>query len=273
MHDSPQPHDIPPTPNDTANHRSLSAESPTDHAPPLPWGFWATFGWIGAIVGVALLVQLVGGLIVGVAIGVALAIRGEDISHIEHVIENNYGLITSIVGTLGFAAAVAMLPLPIVLRGRSFAEYLALRGFSVLQLCFWTVGLLAVIASEVAVGMLLDRPIPGEMEELYTTAHFIPLLWLLIVVAAPIAEELVFRGFAHRGFTHCRLGVPGTIVLTSLLWTLLHVQYGAYDLLWVFALGLLFGAARHYSGSVTLCIVLHAITNAIALLLLGYALA
>ena len=49
------------------------------------------------------------------------------------------------------------------------------------------------------------------------------LTWLLAttalaaVVVAPVTEELIFRGFLHRGWERSRLGVSGTIILTSVL--------------------------------------------------------
>jgi membrane protease YdiL (CAAX protease family) len=86
-------------------------------------------------------------------------------------------------------------------------------------------------------------------------------LWLETVVAAPIGEELLFRGFMFRGFVHApRDAIPG-IVLISLIWSLLHVQYDWLFIAEVFVLGLLFGLVRWRTGSTTLTILLHMLFN------------
>ena len=38
-------------------------------------------------------------------------------------------------------------------------------------------------------------------------AGVLPLLWLSMVVVAPVTEELLFRGFLHRGWAPSWLGV------------------------------------------------------------------
>jgi membrane protease YdiL (CAAX protease family) len=89
-------------------------------------------------------------------------------------------------------------------------------------------------------------------------------LWLLILafcVAAPIAEECFARGFLYRGWSQTALGAPGAIVLSSLVWTGLHLQYDLYFFGEVFALGLWFGYLRYRSGSTWLTIVLHGLNN------------
>jgi membrane protease YdiL (CAAX protease family) len=96
----------------------------------------------------------------------------------------------------------------------------------------------------------------------------LPALWLATVIVAPITEELLFRGFLHRGWAPSWLGIPGTIILTSALWTALHLQYNGFGLLCVFAIGLLFGSIRQRGGSTTLTIMLHTLNNVIATILI-----
>jgi membrane protease YdiL (CAAX protease family) len=54
------------------------------------------------------------------------------------------------------------------------------------------------------------------------------------------------------------------IGLTSLAWTLVHLQYGAYELAIVFALGVLLGIVRLKTGSLWSCLFMHAFLNLVA---------
>jgi membrane protease YdiL (CAAX protease family) len=89
-------------------------------------------------------------------------------------------------------------------------------------------------------------------------------LWLLVIafcVAAPISEEFFARGFLYRGWSESFLGPVGAIVLSSMVWTALHLQYDWYFLGEVFSIGLLFGYLRYRSNSTWLTIILHGLNN------------
>ena len=113
---------------------------------------------------------------------------------------------------------------------------------------------------------LLERPIvPEFMVNVFETAYFIPLLWVAFIIAAPLFEEIFFRGFLFEGFQHSRLGMIGTVSLTSLAWTVLHVQYGAYELSTIFVLGIVFGVARLKTRSVYPPLAMHSLFNLFAM--------
>ena len=89
----------------------------------------------------------------------------------------------------------------------------------------------------------------------------LPWLWLAIIVAAPVGEELLFRGFMFRGFVHePRDALPGILVI-ALIWSMLHVQYDWFGTAQVFVIGVLFGFVRWRTGSTTLVILLHMLLN------------
>ena len=95
------------------------------------------------------------------------------------------------------------------------------------------------------------------------------MLWLATIIVAPVTEELLFRGFLHRGWAPSWLGVSGTIVLTSALWAALHQQYNWLGILCIFLMGLIFGWMRQRSGSTTLTIILHSLNNLFATILVA----
>jgi len=114
---------------------------------------------------------------------------------------------------------------------------------------------------------LLGRDIvPPVMSELYRTSTHLTLLWFALVVAAPITEEFFFRGFMFKGLQHSKLGNIGAIVFTSFVWSIVHLQYNAYEVGSIFLIGLLLGWARVKTGSVLLTIAMHMMVNLIATL-------
>jgi len=96
-------------------------------------------------------------------------------------------------------------------------------------------------------------------------------LWILLfsaVLLAPVFEEILFRGFLLQGFL---LWAPRSrfacIVLTSLLFAVMHTQYVHWQTLAVLTLfSLLLCYARLRANSLLLPIFLHMLNNLIALL-------
>ena len=129
----------------------------------------------------------------------------------------------------------------------------------------WLLILAAFLFLSDGVSLLLGQPIvPPFMVDTYKTASFLPVLLFAIVVAAPIFEEIFFRGFLFQGIRYSRLGPTGAIGITSLLWAVIHLQYDIYGMATVFALGLLFGIARLKTDSIHLLMVMHSFVGLVA---------
>lgn len=92
--------------------------------------------------------------------------------------------------------------------------------------------------------------------------------WLRILLLAPLCEELVFRGWGFRLLTRYWRDAA-TLVVTSAVFALIHYwqfvgPYGALEVMTainLFAVGLALGLVRLRTGSVTWCIVAHALYN------------
>jgi uncharacterized protein len=91
------------------------------------------------------------------------------------------------------------------------------------------------------------------------------LLWVAVVVCAPWGEEVFFRGFLFKGWLHSVLGGWGTVLLTSLIWAVIHLQYDLYGITTIFVGGLLLGYARLKSGSIYPPILMHTLMNVLAM--------
>lgn len=88
---------------------------------------------------------------------------------------------------------------------------------------------------------------------------------LAVGILGPIGEELIFRGILFARIAATRAGVPGAIIITSLVWTLLHIQYGAPVLLLIVVDGLLLALARVTTKSVWVPVAMHIVWNLYAI--------
>jgi uncharacterized protein len=105
---------------------------------------------------------------------------------------------------------------------------------------------------------------PGFMMDVLKSARADGALWLLVIafcIAAPMSEEFFSRGFLYRGWSESFLGPVGAIILSSLVWTALHLQYDWYFFGEVFSIGLLLGYLRYRFNSTWLTVIVHGLNN------------
>jgi membrane protease YdiL (CAAX protease family) len=96
-------------------------------------------------------------------------------------------------------------------------------------------------------------------------------LTLLVVgVGAPLAEEFLFRGFLFSAISKTRLGLIGTAILTSAVWTSLHVGYAPAAVIEVFGIGLVLSWLLVRSGSLWVPIFCHAAYNTLLMVMLMF---
>ncbi len=188
---------------------------------------------------------------------------GRGLSHLPNF--SGDGAAVTLVIAVSTPIEVALLALFARRGGASAADYLGLIWPRRAEIMFGLATLVAVIVAGNVMSWLLGRPIVTPFQvDIYTTASAGGwLLWLLlaVVVVTPIGEEILFRGFLFRGWLKSARDVWPVIVVTSLLWALIHVQYDWYVIGQVFVFGLLLGWIRWASGSTILTILLHALIN------------
>jgi len=131
-----------------------------------------------------------------------------------------------------------------------------------LKSLFFYIGLmiLAMIAMQ-AVNVWLDRETPEFMTEVYSSTTNLPLLWIAVGVAAPFFEEFLFRGFLLDGLKNSWIGTAGAVILTSVSWAIIHMQYGWFEIATIFLLGVLFAISKLKTSSLYVPIALHMIMN------------
>ena len=86
------------------------------------------------------------------------------------------------------------------------------------------------------------------------------LVGLGAVVMAPIAEEVLFRGFVFRGLKQS-WGVVAAVLVSTLLFALFHAD--PLHAVGVLVIGVWLGWLRHATGSIKTCVVAHLANNAL----------
>jgi uncharacterized protein len=239
----------------SANPPDVIAAQPT----PRVRDFWGTALW-GVLIFVALFVGQV------TVVGVFVYVRGGpvDISATLRDVAAS-GLAISLSVIAGLPAVLLALWLAIRPTGTPFTEYLAMRWTSWRYVIVGAAGLALLVLGWDQLSRATGHDVsPGFMVDVLKSARGDDALWLLVLalcVAAPVSEELFARGFLYRGWSESSVKVPGAIVLSSLVWTGLHLQYDWFFFGEVFCIGLWLGYMRYRSNSTWLTIVLHGFNN------------
>jgi membrane protease YdiL (CAAX protease family) len=250
-----------------------SLETPVEPAAPTPvvqlprppriWKFWGTALW-GLFIFAAMFV----GQITVVAWFVVRREGPIDLAAAIHVVSS--GLTISLSVIMGLPAVLGALWIAIRLSRTPFADYLALRWTSWTNFLIGIVALFVVVMGWDLISRMTGREVePGFMGEVLKSARADGALWLLLLafcVAAPLTEEFFARGFLYRGWSESFLGPVGAILLSSVVWTALHLQYDWFFLGEVFSIGLLLGYLRYRSNSIWLTVILHGLNNLAATL-------
>jgi membrane protease YdiL (CAAX protease family) len=243
----------------TENQSALSM--PTAVTPP-PWGLLGTIAW-GAL-GMCAWFAVQFAVIILVIVWRDTAAPGSvDMQRMAHD-----GFLLAVVTVTAAPAWVIVSILAARWRKWRARDYLALvlprRG----ELAFGAAAMVVLLVASDLFTLLIGREVvPTFMREAYLSAQnagALVLFFLAVVVAAPVSEEIAFRGFFFRGLSASWLGVSGAIVATSGAWTAMHVQYDSVTLAQIFCIGLLLGWIRWASGSTLLTIMLHMLANLVA---------
>jgi membrane protease YdiL (CAAX protease family) len=229
------------------------------------WGPWATVGF-GLLIGIVLLITNV--LVVVVFAFVRIA--ADPALSISLLVESMLtdGLLITLSTLASTVVGVGIIIIIVKARGSiSIAEYLGFKSITKKTILILLAISTGFIILEVSLGFLLEPPnSSGYMTEVYKNSVWPVLFWITVVIFAPVCEETFFRGFLFAGLVKSRIGVAGTIFITALIWALLHVQYGAYEITTIFITGILLGIVRFKTKSLLSPLLVHAFINLVAML-------
>ena len=249
----------------TDQNISLSSEIENPQIKRQLWGPWSTLGF-GLVVGVVSLIAQ-GFVVVIFAIKETTSDSTlNTLQLIEMLISN--GLLISLATILSTIVCVGLILVIIKIRRRAtIAEYLGLRRITKKTILILLAIVAGIILLSDILNLILGNPFSSDwMVNIYNTSIWPVLFWIAVVICAPLFEEVFFRGFLFVGFRQSRIGVVGTIGLTALVWALLHVQYGVFEIATIFVLGIALGVIRHKTDSLWSPLLMHVFINLIATL-------
>jgi membrane protease YdiL (CAAX protease family) len=219
-----------------------------------PWGLTMTTVWIvGAVIG----------MMIATVIGILIWFPDAQMDSPEFAKDARaFGLLSLVAA----AAVVAVLMLAARLRGWSVTDYLGLTwpGGREVMIAFG-VTTAFVVGFDVftyLIGKDVVTPFQIELYKSAAASNSLLFMWAALILAAPIGEEITFRGFLYRGWAHTPRMVWPAIIIISALWAVIHTQYDWFGVFQIFLLGLVLGWVRWRSGSTLLTIALHAVINA-----------
>lgn len=141
-------------------------------------------------------------------------------------------------------------------------------SFSVKTALIWSgIGILAYLAFALFYVTVIG---PAEQDDIASEFGPIGIQILLIVFAAPLAEEICFRGLLFRGF-RTRLPFWLSALLAASIFGLLHYDTGVSAIPLLIFLGVVFALVYEKTQSLWPAIILHAANNAFALVALSAA--
>jgi len=229
------------------------AEDP-NRFPYATWSPWVAFG--GAI----------GALILGLllAMPILFAAGGGDYDTLSWQVKAGIQICTG----LGFLAVPFLFAkqLPGGVDWRQAAGRLGFRGFSAKNAAKWIgIGFVSYIAFAIVFSLIFGNPeqddIAGELGPFWSQI-------LLIVILAPISEEVCFRGMLFGG-SRTRLPLWAAAIGAGLIFGALHYSTGITAVPQLMVLGALFAVVYEKTGSIWPAIIFHLINNAYALIALN----
>jgi membrane protease YdiL (CAAX protease family) len=217
------------------------------------WGYWATLGWAMFAL---LASQLLG-------FGALLLLRpGAWNSFLETPYD---GILVTLSVLISNPILIGVVALAVWFARASQVDYLALRWPPIRDVGLGIAGLVALIALCDGLLYLSGRDLVTSFQlQSYTTASaqgwLLPMMFSAIVMA-PAGEEILFRGFLFRGWARSDRSTWPAIIVISVLWAGLHVQYDWTGIAQIIVIGLFLGWMRWRSGSTLLTFLLHALFN------------
>ena len=178
------------------------------------------------------------------------------------------GVLIANITILSAIVQIAIVAFAIKIRGWTVPDYLGLTlppRHVIVQSLILLVALLVVIDGlTLAFGYSSVPPFQVISYRTAKAAGGLLPLFSAVVLFAPVAEEIVFRGFLYRGFVR----KPGhelyAILIITVLWMAVHQQYDWVGLLQIFVIGLLLGWVRWSTGSIGLTMLMHMVANLFA---------
>lgn len=236
---------------------------PVAESAPFQWSWTRIAGYLASIALVFIVAQT--GAVIAVGVAKAILVPGFDVADWASRIETD-GVVLA---AASFAAAMLCVPLVLILVHRheptpwAFLGLRPVRGRDLAIAC--GVMIAFIVVSDSINVWLLHRPlVPPFLRDSYVSSGKPLFLLAALVLAAPLVEELMVRGFLFGTLRAKGVRVGWVVAVTTLIFAVVHTQYDLHDLVIVGLIGLLLGLARARYDSIVPSTAMHAISNAIA---------
>lgn len=227
------------------------------------WGLFGTLLWSLVVVLILFMTQI---MVMGMYIGMNYPDAGEaEVQRLMAELGTDDVVLSLATITSAIVCTIVTIGIIKLKKGSSLAHYLAIRGTDSRMALKWLLIIAAVVVALDTLTILLDRPfVPEVVSTVYESMRAPLLLAFVVIVVAPVFEEMFFRGFMVTGLANSAAGPAGAVVISSMLWSGIHLQYDFYEVGVIFVIGIVLGWARVQSGSVLLAIGLHALVNLVS---------
>ena len=227
-------------------------------APAGPWGLAATLGlslliWytlelLQASMGISMERLLIGLRLVDTTQGIQAA---------------SFAVITCISAALCGALVIAAARLRDGMDARGYLGVLPVPGKEVGRWLIATV--VIVVQTDLVLYLVKGELLPAEWVAIYRSVQSPVLFAFALVVATPVFEELLFRGFVFAGIQASRLGNFGAVAITAMFWTMAHGESDPIEFAMILILGVMLGIARLRTGSILITMMMHMLINLISI--------
>lgn len=207
----------------------------------------------------------IGGLLIALGVGVLLSIP---VAIVESPAEGeDLGTTASVLVQLATALGFLLVPIAIASQWGKVSIWEALRRLGVRRFDGEAIGWMVVATIAYLIFAAAYAAIFGvpEQEDIAEGFGTLPVQILLIAIAAPISEELLFRGLIFAGIRKHMPAIAAALV-AGLIFGALHALTGLSAVPPLIAFGFILCLLYEKTGSIVPGIVLHMLNNPVALI-------
>ncbi|MBM4760788.1 type II CAAX endopeptidase family protein [Bacillus sp. B15-48] len=139
------------------------------------------------------------------------------------------------------------------------------------SICAWTFAIIAIafvmaVVMELFLGIESENSKTESLQSRMTALNFL-IGFVSAAIISPIYEEIFYRGFLYR-FLRSKYGIAISMFASSFIFMIVHIP--TYNtLLLNFVSGLIFAWTYEKTGSIVPAMIIHGITNGIAIILVA----
>jgi CAAX protease family protein len=227
------------------------------------WGAWATLGFSVLIYVIIIILNII--IILYFLFSTSYSL---DITVITNLINRfiTDGQILAFTTFVNAFAGILLVYLIIKLRkGHNFKEYIGFNTFKWKTFLYLILILIFYLWFFNIASIIYNNTVTTEfVVDIYKSNVSWYTVTFVIVIVAPVFEEIIFRGFIFEGILNSKLGKIGAVLITSIIWAVIHIQYDIFGISSIFVLGIILGMTKLKTNSIIYCIGGHIFINLLA---------